>query len=249
MRTFTTYYSCVTLVTERKIVRMNKFIKMLVCALFAFSCSSGADNHDTMTGVVKLNVATAPSSVQCLRVSAVDSFRSITKNVDIVNGVADPAPLEGLPTGDVTIGAQAYGVACSSVSSSTVATWLSYPITQVVQLVEGVPLEVDFVLRPNGDVTPSIDWQRDACNYAYDGNNGACAGLGCDPCKLLSGVVVIYCQQALACLMTASCVTQQNLFCQNVTNECSAPVSNFLQTANSSQTSIISSFITVSCNF
>ena len=89
---------------------MNKFVKALVCALFAFACSSGTGSPDSSTGVVQLNIAIAPTSVQCLRVTATNNIRTVVKDIDVVSGVADPTPLEGLPTGDVTIGASAFGL-------------------------------------------------------------------------------------------------------------------------------------------
>jgi hypothetical protein len=123
-----------------------------------------------------LNLTNVPSEVQCLRITASNSVRTVERDIPLststggtggVSNVADETPLEGLPTGDVTVSANAYNVICENVVSSTIPTWKSYPLTQVVEIVEGVPYAWELVLRPNGYVVPAVDWEGDEVVNEY----------------------------------------------------------------------------------
>ena len=233
---------------------MKKFMKLFVCAFLAIgtveACSSTPDVQDNL-GVVQLNVTNVPTSVQCLKATAVDSVRTVVKDVPIVNGVTDTTPLQGMPTGDVTIGAAAYDTACSNVTAYTVATWLSDPITQVVQLIQGQPYNLSFTLRPNGDVQPGVDWVSDTttptgCVFTYDGNGDAGTGLTQDPCKLFSGPVVAACQTSMDCIKNAGCALTTNQLCQN-SGLCS--LATLFSVATNDQLNTLANVVNSRCGF
>lgn len=145
---------------------MNLFKILFVSLLFFFGCS-GDNNIDDNFGTVKLSLTNVPSSVACLKIVATNSVRSVEQSVALVSAaggpgyVVDTSYLEGLPTGQVTLEASAYDVACDQITSTTIPTWKSFPLEEVVQIVEGVPYDWNLTMRPNGYVSPDVDWEGD----------------------------------------------------------------------------------------
>jgi glucosylceramidase len=70
----------------------------------------------------------------------------------------------------VDIGASAYSAACSAVTSTSAANWLSDPGTQTLTLSKGTTTTVNLVLRPTASINANVDWQDD--------NAGGSSGVG-----------------------------------------------------------------------
>lgn len=144
---------------------MNLVKTLFVSLLFLFACS-GSNQVDDV-GTVKLSLTNIPTSVACLKIIATNSVRSVERDVALVNAagspgyVVDTSYLVGLPTGDVTLEAAAYDVACEQVTLTTVPTWKSFPLIETVEITEGIPYDWNLTMRPNGYVSPDVDWEGD----------------------------------------------------------------------------------------
>ena len=143
-------------------------------ALMSFAgCGDNQNGGESDTGQVALKIAQAPTDVHCLVVTAASASRTVQRDVDVTPGQSVTAPLSGLPTGSVSLGATAYAEACSAVTSSSVPTWLSDPPTQTMTLVRGTVVPWTIVLRPNGEVSPTVDWEDDSTSAGGAGTAGA----------------------------------------------------------------------------
>lgn len=155
---------------------MNKFINIVICLFLLIACGTSSQDMSDIVGSVTLALTNVPNDVTCLQIKATNSIRTVERDLTITNGVVDDVNLEGLPTGQVTLEANAYNVACQNVISTTIPVWKSFPLTQVVTLEEGVPYSWNLVLRPNGYVAPSVDWQYDTVtSWLNSQQNGWCA--------------------------------------------------------------------------
>jgi hypothetical protein len=111
-----------------------------------------------MTGEATLAVTNAPVDGTCLRVTVAGS-RTVTSSFDLVAGQNTLLTLHGLPLGNDTFTEEAFGGTCSAVGPSTIANWVSEPVTSFVQ--GGVVSNVTIVLHRNGQVNLTSDFQDD----------------------------------------------------------------------------------------
>jgi hypothetical protein len=137
-----------------------------LCLVVCLSACASHDEGEGDTGEVGLNITAAPSDVRCVVLQATGGGRTVTKSLDVTPGQAIYSPVNGLPTGNVTIGALAYPSACSAVTANSAANWASDPVSQVITVTKGTTVPVSLVLRPNGVIQPTIDWQDDAAGGA-----------------------------------------------------------------------------------
>lgn len=243
---------------------MNLFKILFISLLFFFGCSG--DNNVYDIGTVKLSLTNVPSSVACLKIAATNSVRSVERSVDLISAagspgyVADTSYLEGLPTGDVILSANAYNVICDQITLTTIPTWKSFPLQEVVQIVEGIPYDWNLTMNPNGYVSPDVDWKGDVneipetpCNFStYSSNNQSGINLDSqDPCKLLTQndqnfyvSNIYYCQQMLSCMRDTNCVLSTQIFCQ----QCEHTV-NFINHSTNAEQTFIRSIIELACSY
>jgi hypothetical protein len=111
--------------------------------------------------------------VHCVAIQATGSGRTVTRNIDVTPGQSITTAVTGLPTGTVSIGALAYAAACSAVNASSIPSWASDPVSQVITVTKGIQVPLNLVLRPSGSVIPTIDWQDDGT-----GGAGGASGVG-----------------------------------------------------------------------
>lgn len=136
----------------------------LLCATAAclLGCGDGeAELSDANVGRVMLQIAQVPSDVHCLSLTVVGGSRTVTRNLTVTPGDTVSAMVDGLPTGTVQLAAAAYALDCSAVTIASIADWLGDPASQTITVLTGTVQPVNVVLRPNGVITPNIDWQAD----------------------------------------------------------------------------------------
>jgi hypothetical protein len=150
---------------------------VLFGCLGAAACeSSGQRRSDDQTGSIALAVSAAPAGVGCLNVTVAGSTRTVTRSLDVTPGVAIDATLSGLPTGAVAVTANAFADACAVVGATSIATWNSDPI--MVTLASGVATPIQLVMRQNGLIDLSVDWDTTGAGGAAGGAGGATGGAG-----------------------------------------------------------------------
>lgn len=134
-----------------------------------------------------------------------------------------------------------------------IPTWISYPETQTITIVPGVLQNLNFVLKPNGVITTTVDWiddsetQEETCTIFYDAN----ASLGPDlltqdPCKYYSSYVSD-CQPAIGCIRDNNCITSSDLFC-SINPPCTI-VTTFLNEISATERVNLENSIKQACNF
>lgn len=124
-------------------------------------CGEAVVPEDVDVAQAMLTIARPPDDVQCLVVTAASASRTVERRIDVSPGQSIAVVLSGLPTGKVSLAAAAYAKRCSSVTSSTLPTWLSDPPTETMTLVRGVLASWNPVLRPNGLVNTTVAWEDD----------------------------------------------------------------------------------------
>jgi alpha-tubulin suppressor-like RCC1 family protein len=141
--------------------------KIAVLAFTAFfslftaiaGCGAPADGSadSANLGQAHLSLLTVPSNILCVQVKVTIGTQTTTVNVNIDPAVATPVlSLGQLPLGSATFNSSAFTQACSTVTSSTIAAWISDPVTTTLQA--GVVANVDLTFRRNNPVNATVDF-------------------------------------------------------------------------------------------
>ena len=168
----------------------------LITAGLTLACS-GAESDDGFgaddIGSLQLALTQVPADAKCIRLTSDAAGRRTTLSATLTPGAAAfSTTFAGLPVGSMTLWADIFNVACSSVTVTSVATWISPPvqamtasastpnITLVVQRPSGLAVGVDFCTT-----TPCA-----TCNPGFHSCAGECVsnssvlscGSSCAPC-------------------------------------------------------------------
>jgi hypothetical protein len=143
------------------------------CALALLTCpgcNGSQSAGETEAGEALLSLATIPDGVACIRVTVAGEFRTAVKDFDVTPGESLVQSLSGLPVGPVVFSANAYSQVCTSVTKSTVPTWLSDE--KAVTLVQGKSSSVTLTLYKNGRAKITVDFadQEDGGTDARPGS-------------------------------------------------------------------------------
>ena len=141
--------------------------------IFVAGCQSTADD----VGAVQLAIAAGPADAACLRVTVTGpGGATAVRTLGLTPGTATTGTLSGLPLGSVTVKAEAFGVACAAVTSSSTPNWLADPVSVV--LTGGTPVPVQLVMQPAGQIKVSVDWNTSGAGGGPGGMGGGGAGSG-----------------------------------------------------------------------
>ena len=123
-------------------------------------------------GQALLSLGTIPENVVCVIVTVAGEFRSAVREFDVVPGDTLSQALTALPVGSVVFSADAYSQACSSVTKSTAAMWISEEKT--VNLVQGKSSSVTLTLIKNGRAKVTVEFadQEDGGTDAAKSRDG-----------------------------------------------------------------------------
>jgi alpha-tubulin suppressor-like RCC1 family protein len=110
------------------------------------------------SGGVELALTMIPSGIQCVKVTVTVGSQTVSPPLLTVTAGASSASLNlgQLPAGNATFNGTAFNVACSAVTSSTVANWIADPTT--APLMSGVVTQVALTFRRNNPVTVSANF-------------------------------------------------------------------------------------------
>ncbi len=133
---------------------------MVMCGAVLVTGSCDGASRDGSTddlGQVQVALTQVPTDARCLRLTANAPARQITRQVPLTVGAAAfTTTFGGLPVGALTVSGDVFGVACSNVGSSTVATWVSDPVS-VTTTLGGMP-SVSLLMHRPGSVGVSVDF-------------------------------------------------------------------------------------------
>ncbi len=108
------------------------------------------------TGEVMLSMAAIPEAVSCVRITATGELRDRVSDFTVAPGDTFTQSFSGLPVGSVVFSASAYSQDCSSVSKSTVPTWISEDKT--ANVVQGKSSSVTLTLYMNGRAKVTVQF-------------------------------------------------------------------------------------------
>ena len=144
------------------VLGFGRLVGLAAVVGMGIAACGGGDNPTEEVGSAELAVVNVPTNVHCFSVTAQGAARTAVRSINVMPGQTISTVLTGLPTGQVTFTGSGFPTACSAVTASSVATWISDPVTVNVQTspVVNVPL----ILHPNGRGSISADFQDDpAC--------------------------------------------------------------------------------------
>ena len=95
---------------------------------------------------VTLELGIAPTDARCAVITVTpQTGPAVVRSITLVPQQPTIFTLTGLPVGIVTFTQQVFTVACSMVTATTPATWITDPVT--VTLAASVPVDLSFALR------------------------------------------------------------------------------------------------------
>jgi hypothetical protein len=128
--------------------------------LFAAACAAGEDAASPPNDgeSVQVSLTAIPATTRCVRFTAITAGREYVQTFDVTGLTSLNAPVRGLPSSQaLSMTADAFAVACTALTPTTQATWLtSLPVA--VTITPGVVPTVSFVLRPAGGVNGDVDF-------------------------------------------------------------------------------------------
>lgn len=135
-----------------------RFVALL--PLLAAACAAGEDTVVLPTDgeSVQVSLTAIPAATRCVRFTAITAGREYVQTFDVTGLTNLTAQVRGLPSSQaLSMTADAFAVACTALTPTTQATWLSAaPVA--VTLTPGVVPTVSFVLRPSGGVNGDVDF-------------------------------------------------------------------------------------------
>jgi Concanavalin A-like lectin/glucanases superfamily len=141
---------------------IQKFGLAASLSLVAIYASCSNNNNSTQNtgpvGVVRAALTGVPSDVSCIRIE-VQGARFTSQDFDVMPGTDATLLVSGVSTGSVVITVKGFNAACASVTASTVAKWVSDPISAQVGT-DGVT-DVSANLHRNGQVSVGITFTDD----------------------------------------------------------------------------------------
>ena len=108
---------------------------------FVVSCGSDEtlpkDDPEAF-GSAEIALTNAPDDVGCVRVTVAGQKRSVVREFPLDTGERALFRMNGLPVGNSTFSADAYGVACDAVNGGVTPTWYSKSVVERVSAAETV---------------------------------------------------------------------------------------------------------------
>jgi hypothetical protein len=136
--------------------RMATRLVMFAVAALSAVAGCGSPTEEDRIGTITLSVTAAPAGVRCLRVNVASPWGIDSKSFAVSEGATTMGSMSGLPLGPVNIQGEAFASTCSNVTSASIATWVSDPVS--LTLVSGTVAAVTLIMRAPGRVGISVDW-------------------------------------------------------------------------------------------
>ena len=185
---------------------------MVTAALAAAAgCESAAPaepqvgNNAEDTGTISLDLLNAPSDAACLRL-AIKGATVAVRSFSLATTQKTTLTATGLPIGQVEVTGEAFGTACSQLTTESVATYVSDVASAT--LVDGQTASIALTLHKAGSANISVDFpnvgQCDGTQGQWDG----CRGTGCWVCSEKLVDFPRYLQNHPNCVKNDTCAGQ-----------------------------------------
>jgi hypothetical protein len=170
-------------------IEMLTIQRLLGCSIvvagagLGVACGSGEPSDGSeATGEAVAAITEVPADVSCITIGVTGS-RSVTQSFDVTPGESSVFSLGGLPVGDVLFNGSAHPVACASVTSALVPTWISDP-TPATLIAGGPATNVTIKLKRNGQATVGVDFEdTDVDGGTCQPGFGDCDGTTTNGCE------------------------------------------------------------------
>jgi alpha-tubulin suppressor-like RCC1 family protein len=140
----------------------------LTCSAALIGCGSAPVEGGEIDRVdeTKVDLSGVPTDVQCVKVVVTVGTQTVTPPLQAVMPGASAASLSlgQLPAGNATFNGSGFNVACASVTSSTVATWIADPT--MATLSPGIVTTVSMTFRRNNPVMVSANFLDNVAEIA-----------------------------------------------------------------------------------
>jgi len=163
---------------------------VLFAVVLASAGCGGSRENDAMVGEISIALGVVPTGVACVRITAAGSI-TVTKSVSTTAGSTVTTQMTGLPLGPVVFSAQAFSQACSSVTSSSMPTWLSDSVT--VTLAAGSKPAINLVMKTAPIANVTVDFNPDAGPAVCTPGTTTCVGTSVQTCNLSGAWVISAC--------------------------------------------------------
>jgi hypothetical protein len=162
-----------------------------VCLATALACGGepGTADDAEEVGQVELQLAQVPAGIVCVELT-LDGSTQLTKRFSVVSGQSAALSLAPVRPGQVTLGGNAFNVACASVTTATAPLWVAEPTNLVATAGVVTPARLTFVKPATLSVT--ADFQTSATVTC----GGASCAMGAKFCCALTD------KQTQSCLDT-----------------------------------------------
>jgi hypothetical protein len=126
-------------------------ILVVLCLSAVGACMPSIDGEsEEPVGSISFSLTAVPGDAQCLRVTVAGS-QKVTRTFDLDPGPGALITFRGVPLGLVTVTGEVFSVGCSSITSTTVPTWITEaPVTAIVTATQN--MRIAITLRPTGQV-------------------------------------------------------------------------------------------------
>jgi hypothetical protein len=127
-------------------------------ALIAGGCGAddGTQAGDDEVAVVRIALTNVPSNAQCVRFTVTSSGRTTQQSFTVVPNTPASLALTGMSTGSSSVIAEAFNLACTSVTAMSAPTWASAPVT--TSLTAGETKSINVALVPAGRLNAALDF-------------------------------------------------------------------------------------------
>lgn len=95
---------------------MKKLLLVFGILFAMFACSNDIESNEDV-GTINVALTSIPSDVKCLKMIAQNSIRIVVNKFDITTDSFNET-INSLPTGEVTIGYEAFSIVCNSIYNS-----------------------------------------------------------------------------------------------------------------------------------
>ncbi|HVY31420.1 MAG TPA: hypothetical protein VHB79_32930 [Polyangiaceae bacterium] len=189
---------------------LGSFVLITGALAAAAGCESAAAPDQQVsigaedTGTITLDLAKAPSDAACLRLTvkgATVAVRSFTLTTPTL-----PLTASGLPLGDVVVTGEAFGTACSQITTESVATYVSDATSAT--LLDGQTASIALVLHKAGSANISVDFPNAGQCDGSPGQWDGCRGTGCWVCSEKLAEFPRYIQNHPNCVKNDTCAGQ-----------------------------------------
>jgi hypothetical protein len=157
------------------------------------------------TGRISLDLTNAPSDAVCLRLTIKGATVAV-RSFPLTTAQNTTLAASGLPVGPAQVTGEAFGTACSALTTESVATYVSDVVSAT--LVDGQTASIALALHKATNASIAVDFPSAAQCDGTQGQWSGCRGTGCSVCSEKLAEFPRYFQNHPSCVKNDTCAGQ-----------------------------------------